>query len=324
MCTYAHSTSLCECVASFHTLLCFLLRLNRFLPEVLGWRKIFGACPKTRERWWNIGQSATVDVFFFLNQWPICSNSCQRTGPNHLTASVLCSFLHCVRPTSQSCAVCTHAQVYFVRVCFKENVVYLRLYSIWHSIPVACAHSALRTCTVATKTCSLSEFHVFLNRLRMSSCGPRQCEASARVATSTLEVTSNTQPLIPGLAAAACLDTTARWWTDPFPVNSFGGLETPGRRGALGPHDSNKEKRPRVCVCARGRPRRFAAACKCLGLFSAAAEGHKWFIMRLCSLDCGVCACARYTTVWVLFFFRLPLLRCGILCNDLPNWPWAF
>ena len=164
---------------------------------------------------------------------------------------MFCSFLHCVRPTSQSCAVCTHARVYFVHVCvLKENAVYLRLYSIWHSNPVACAHSAFRTCTVATKTRSLSEFHVFLNRLCMSSCRLRQCEASARVATSTLEVTSNTQPLILGQAAAACLDTTARWWTDPFPVNSFRGLETPGHRSTLGLHDSNKEKKA-PCMCTR-------------------------------------------------------------------------
>lgn len=103
----------------------------------------------------------------------------------------------------------------------------------------------------------------------------------SRVVTSTLEVTSNMQPLIPGLAAAACLDTTARWWTDPFPVNSCRGLETPGHCSALGCMTAIKKGYVHVYVCELLC--RFVVACKCHGLFSAAVKGHKWFIMRICS-----------------------------------------
>lgn len=117
----------------------------------------------------------------------------------------------------------------------------------------------------------------------------------SRLVTFTLEVTSNMQPLTPCLPAAACLDTTAHWWTDFFPVNTFRGLNTPGQCGARGCVSAIKEtkkktKQGRTCVCV------YVAVLIC-GLlvnawhcFPAPLEGHKWFMMRICTCDFS-CVC---------------------------------
>lgn len=115
----------------------------------------------------------------------------------------------------------------------------------------------------------------------------------SRLVTFTLEVTSNMQPLTLRLLAAACLDTTAHWWTDSFPVNTFRGLKTPGQRGARGCVSAIKErnqKKGRACVCACVAVLICGLLVNAWHCFPAPLEGHKWFIMRICTCDFS-CVC---------------------------------
>lgn len=120
----------------------------------------------------------------------------------------------------------------------------------------------------------------------------------SRLVTFTLEVTSNMQPLTLRLPAAACLDTTAHWWTDSFPVNTFRGLKTPGQRGAWGcvwaikvtKKTTTKKKQGCACVCACVAVLICGLLVNAWHCFPAPLEGHKWFIMRICTCDFS-CVC---------------------------------